>query len=333
MYKVKNKDNVFRIRDFTSSDNVDISRFEEMKNKQGEMQVQAQVCVLYHDEYHDIKTKLDSHESEVQRLKAMIEERESQIMKLKKENKEEVQVNSDEVMQLKEKISTMKEDHHKEVSKLHQENSKLEKTHREEISNLKETHANQLSAIDETHQKEIEKLNEQYNAKLDEVNDKLLNQIKEDKLSSDNLKDEIFTIRNEHAHEIDKLHQEKSNLEIAHSNEMRELEKVHHSEVLQLSEELSHVKQEHLQEINEKDKSHSDEVEKIRTYFLKVVTLDNTQDSSEIIELKKSIPAILKPFMRKHVKQLEEFEERKLLKEPEKIIKTHELSGKKEKEV
>ena len=88
----------------------------------------------------------------------------------------------------------------------------------------------------------------------------------------------------------------------------------------------------HLQEINEKDKAHSDEVEKIRTYFLKIVTLDNTEDTSSIIEIEKSVPSLFKPFMRKTMKHIEEFKEKKLLKEPEKIIKTHELSGKEKEE-
>lgn len=243
MYKVK--DNTFRVRDFTKKDNVDESKFVETTNQRGAPQMQTQVCVMYKDEYNDIKTKLDNHESEVESLNAIIKEQDSKIKELESKLDEKSHVNSDEVMQLNETISNMKEDHHKEVSK---------------------------------------------------------------------------------------LHQEKSNLEIAHSNEMRELEKVHHDEVLQLSEEVSQVKQEHLQEINKKDKAHSERVETIRSYFLKVVTLDNTEDTSEIIEIEKSVPAIFKPFMRKHVKQIEEFKERKLLKEPEKIIKTHELSGKKEKE-
>ena len=116
----------------------------------------------------------------------------------------------------------------------------------------------------------------------------------------------LLTMTKAHGDEIDTLHQEKSNLEIAHTNEMRELEKVHHDEVLQLSEELSQVKQDHLKEINKKDKAHSEHVEKIRSYFLKVVTLDNTEDTSNIIEIEKSVPSIFKPFMRNHMKQIEE---------------------------
>ena len=93
---------------------------------------------------------------------------------------------------------------------------------------------------------------------------------------------------------------------------------------------ISTLKQEHLEKINEKDKSHNDEREHIRNYFLKIVTLDNKEDVSELIEIEKSVPAILKPFMRKHVKQVEEMKERKLLKTPEMTINTYIESGEKE---
>jgi len=330
MYKVTNKDNVFRIRDFTSSDNVDMSNFTEGVNKKGAPQMQAQVYVFFEDEYTDIKTKLDSHESEVQHLKAMISERESQIVKLKKEIKDNDGASVDEVMQLREEISNMKEDHQKEVSHLHQEISHLEKSNMQAIEDLKETHTNQLSAIDETHQKEIEKLHSHYNAKLDEVNDKLLSEVQGNKQASDNLKDEMLTLTKAHKEEIEKLHQEKSNIEKTHASETLELEKAHSHDLEQLNEVISTLKQEHLQKINEIDKTHNDESVKIRNTFLKVVTLENTEDVSTLIEIEKSLPSILKPFMRNTVNMIEDFKEKKLLKEPEKIIKTYELSGEKE---
>ena len=52
----------------------------------------------------------------------------------------------------------------------------------------------------------------------------------------------------------------------------------------------------------------------------------------ELSEIKKSVPSLLKPFMRKHIKQIEDMQERKQTNKPEKIIKTYELSGEKEKE-
>lgn len=328
MYKANEK--AFRVQDFTSGDNVDISKFVEGVNQRGKKQLQAQVCVLYKDEYTSLNQELESLRSEVQRLKHDLNDNAMQIKKLEKEIKDNKRANVDEVMQLKEEKYTITQDHQKEVSNLHQVISNLEKTHLQEREQLKETHANQLLAIDETHQKEIETLKEQYNAKLDEVNDKLLSQVQANKQTSDNLQGQILAMTQDHQREIDKLHQDLQTLESEHANEKLELTNKHAYDIEQLNEVISTLKQEHLEKINEKDKSHNDEREHIRNYFLKIVTLDNKEDVSELIEIEKSVPAILKPFMRKHVKQVEEMKERKLLKTPEMTINTYIESGEKE---
>lgn len=242
MYKVK--DNVYRIRDFTSGDNVEESKFIEGTNQRGAPQMQAQVCVLFKDEYNILNEELETLKNEVNDLQSKINDKETQINELEKQIKESKRANIDEVIQLKENISNMKEDHQKEVSHLHQENTNLEKLH---------------------------------------------------------------------------------------ANEKLELEKIHHDEVLQLNEEKSQLIQDHLKEINEKDKVHSDEVETIRTSFLNLLTNVNAQDISEIKEIKSDVPSIFKPFMRKTMKKLDELEERKQINTPEKIVKTYELSGEKEK--
>lgn len=312
MYKVK--DNTYRLQDFTKKDNIDESKFVEVRNQRNNTRLQTLVYVMFKDEYFNLNLMLNNHESEVQHLKDMISERESQIMKLKNENKDNEGANVDEIMQLKEDKFNITQDLQKE------------------LEDLKEKHTNQLSAIDETHQKEIEKLNEQYNAKLDEVNDKLLSQVQANEQSSIKLKDEILTMTKAHSSEIEKLHHDLSNLENTHANEKLELTNAHHLEVSQLNEEISSIKQEHLQEINKKDKVHSDEVEKIRTSFLNLITSVNAEDISEIKEIRNDVPSIFKPFMRKTMRKLEELEERKQVSTPEKIIKTYELSGEKEKD-
>lgn len=312
MYKVKTKSDkeLYRIRDFTSGDKVDKSRFDEVFNTKGEKQLQTQVCVLYPDEYHDLKTTFDTHESEVQHLKAIIEERESQIKELKKQTNEKKQDNSDEVQQLRQEKSNIKE----------------------ELDTLKKTHANQVLDIYRKHNKETNELKDQYETKLDEVNDKLLSEVQANKQASDNLKDEIAS-----------LHQEKSNLEKTyledlktleseHANEILDITKAHHDEVMRLKEETSQIKEDHQKEMREIDKDHSDEVEHIRTTFLKLVTNENTQDINEINAIAGDVPSILKPFLRKHLTKLEDMKERKQSHEPERIINTYELSGKKEKE-
>lgn len=341
MYKVK--DNNFRIRDFTSGDHVNEDKFVEGVNQKGNKQLQAQVCVLFKDDYVSLNQELESLRDEVQRLKRDLNDKEMQIKTLEKQVKESKRANIDEVMQLKEDKFNIAQEHDKEVSKLHQEISNLEKSHLEELEQLKETHANEMLDIHEKHKKEIDKLNEQYNAKLDEVNDKLLSEVKANKQASDNLRDEMSTMTKTHEHETRSLNQDLTNLEKghledmkekekAHSNEILELTKAHQDEVNEIKEELSQVKQEHLVEINEKDKAHSDECEKIRHTFLGLITNENTHDRSEIKEIKKSVPSIFKPFMKKTMSMLDDFEEKKQSNAPEKIVKTYELSGEKEKE-
>ena len=312
MYKVKRKDNkeLYRIRDFTSGDKVDKSKFEEVINNKGEKQLQAKVHVLYQDEYASLNQDIAPLKEELDQLQSIINDKDSQIKALKKQINEKEHIDNDEVKQLKEDNFNIKH----------------------EFEQLKKTHANQILEIYNKHNKETNKLKEQYDTKLDELNDKLLSEVQANNQASDKLKDKITLLHQEKS-KIEKDYiEDLKTLESEHANEKIELTKAHQDEVTNLKEDISQIKQDHLKEINDNDKSHNDRHEKMRSYFLKVVTLDNKEDVSEIVEIEKSIPSLLKPFMRKHIKQVEDMKERKILKEPEKIIKTYELSGKKEKE-
>ena len=175
MYKVKTKSDkeVYRVRDFTSGDNVDASKFIESMSQRGEIQLQTSVCVLYKDEYNSLIQEIEPLKDKVKKLKISLNDKEIKIKKLEDKLEAKIQTSNDEVIQLKEDNFSMTQSHDKEVSKLRQEISRLEKSHLEEINKLKETHANQLLAIDETHKKEIEKIQSHNNAKLDEVNEKM----------------------------------------------------------------------------------------------------------------------------------------------------------------
>lgn len=258
MYKVKtnNDKKVYRVQDFTSGDNIEESKFVEGTNKKGAPQLQAQVCVLFKDEYTSLNQELESLKSEVQDLKTTLNDKEVQIQTLEKQIKESKRANMDEVMQLKEDNFNITQEHASETNKLHQEISNLEKSHLEDMK----------------------------------------------------------TIDN------------------AHANEILKLTKAHQDEVLQLNEEKSQIIQEHLKEINEKEQSYNDEREQIRTSFLNLLTNVNTEDISEINEIQRDVPSLLKPFLRSHMRKLEDLKERKQANTPEKIIKTYELSGEKEKE-
>lgn len=160
--------------------------------------------------------------------------------------------------------------------------------------------------------------------------------------------DEIIKLKDNHHRQIDRLKQEKSDiaqtrltlektqmrklkdLEKTHANKILTLTNKHNDEISQFKDDISDLKQYYLEEMRKKDNAHNDEREKIRTYFLKVVTKANKNDVDEIIELEETMPSIFKPLMRKHVKLIDKMKERKLLKEPEKIIKSYEISGQKE---
>ena len=308
MYKVK--DNTFRIQDFTKKDNIDESRFVEGKSQRGKPQLQAQVCVLFPDEYTSLNQDIAPLKEELEHLKSIIKDKDSQIETLEAQANEKEDIDVDEVQQLR------------------QEKSNKEK----ELDTLKKTHAKQVLDIYRKHNKETNELKDQYETKLDEINDKLLSEVQANKQASDKLKDEIASLHQEKS-TLEKTYLEDlKTLESEHANEILDITKAHHDEVMHLKEETSQIKEDHQKDLREIDKDHSDEVEHIRTTFLKLVTNENTQDINEINAIAGDVPSILKPFLRKHLTKLEDMKERKQSHEPERIINTYELSGKKEKE-
>lgn len=163
-------------------------------------------------------------------------------------------------------------------------------------------------------------------------------------------RDEIIKLKDNHHRQIYRLQQEKSDiaqarltLEKTQMRKLKDLEKVnedkiktlinkHNDEVSKLKDEKNKLDAYYLKEMRAQDNAHNDEREKIRTHFLKTVTLANKNDVDEILELEKTMPSLFKPFMRKHVKLIDKMKKRKLLEEPEKAITSYELSGEKEKE-
>ena len=283
MYKVKRKDNkeVYRIRDFTSGDKVDKSKFEEVINKKGEKQLQAQVYVLYQDEYTSLNQDIAPLKEEIEQLKSIINDKDSQIKALETQVNEKEDIDVDEVKQIKEDKSNMEK----------------------ELEQLKKTHANQVLNIYNDHNKENNELKKEYDTKIEGLNDKLLSEVQANKQESDKLNDEILSLNKEKS-KLEKTHLEDlKTIELNHANEMREI-----------------------------DNKHNDEVEHVRTTFLKLVTKENTQDIEEIKAIAGDVPRLLKPFLKNHLTKLDELKERKQSHEPERIINTYELSGKKEKE-
>lgn len=140
-------------------------------------------------------------------------------------------------------------------------------------------------------------------------------------------------IKEKESANIDKV----SQVNETNANKILDLTNKHHDEVSNLKDEISQLKEDnskldahYLDKMREQDKTHYKERETIRSYFIKLVTKANKEDNEKILELEKSIPSILKPFMKKHVNLLDEYKEKKLLNETEENIKSYVLSGQKE---
>ena len=243
MYKVKQ--NTFRIRDFTSGDKVDESKFIKGTNQRGNTQLQTKVCILYKDEYTALNQRIQSINNEVQEYERIIKNKDNQIKELNDKLAEKNQVNTNEVIQLT-----------KEKYNLNQEISNIEKAHLQELEKIKQTHRNQINDIHEKHTKEMESLQKEYTSKIDGLNNKLLDEVKANDKASNDLKKEIL-----------------------------DMTKAHQKEINQLQEYISQIKEDNLKEINKKDKAHNDEITKIKNTFLKLRINDNNEDIRDLLDI------------------------------------------------
>ena len=199
MYKVESQSNklLYRLQDFTKSDNVDESVFFEAKNSKGSMRLQCNVKVLHDNEYDAIIEEVEQANLKIEHLNAMLNKKNNEIKRLEGE------------------IDKLKRDNKDENEKQHQIDIKL----------LKETHEKQLLDIDKKQQMHVEKITAQYKTSVDELNDKLLSEIQANKQSSDKLKDEMLDITKQHVQEVEQLHEAISTLKQEHLKEINKLEK------------------------------------------------------------------------------------------------------------
>jgi len=323
MYKVQGRNNkvIYRLQDFTKNDNVDESMFEEGRNSQGTKRLQCTVKVLHTEEFEALQHKQTSLKEYVEDLQNKIKQKNVEIKRLEDKLKENEQAHEHELLQKTKYNYELLE----EVNGKHE---KLEKQHREDIEELKETHANQLLAIDETHRKQLQKLRSQYNAKLDEVNEHLFESVKangnaRDKLRVEMLqlkethKAEVLTLQSQHHHELEKVQH-------AHANELQTLEKQHTYDIDQLKQAVAEIKQEHLVKLNEIERSHIHEVENIRNNFLKLLATEHAKDMSDLNDC-AVLPFYIKPFIKAHLKALDEFKKRKYENTPQKIVESYDI--------
>lgn len=312
MYKVQSRNNkvVYRLQDFTKNDNVDESMFEEAKNNKGAMRLECQVFVLHAHEFEALQHKQDSMKAHVETL----------TDKIKQQN--------NEIKHLQDKVDEYERGHKDEEFNIMLETRKLEKQHQNELDKLRETHEKDLLDIDETHKENLKQMRAHYTAKLDDVNEHLFNSVKANNNMRDKYKAEMLNMKEAHKDEVVSLqrqhHEELETIQHAHANQIQELRNEHAYDINTLKTALADNKQKHLIEVNEINERHHVEVNEIRSSFLKLLANEHAQDMSDLNDC-EDVPFYIKPFVKAHMKALDEFKKRKYLNTPAKIVESYEL--------
>ena len=312
MYKVETKDNKlqYRLQDFTKNDNVDESVFVEGINNKGAKRLECQVFVLHAHEFEALQHKQDSMKAHVETL----------TDKIKQQN--------NEIKHLQDKVDEYERGHKDEEFNIMLETRKLEKQHQNELDKLRETHEKDLLDIDETHKENLKQMRAHYTAKLDDVNEHLFNSVKANGNARDKLRGEMVAMKQEHKDEVINLqkqhHNQLATIQHEHSNELQALRKQHEYDIDQLKQASAQIKQEHLVEVNEINERHHVEVDEMRAKFLKLLANEHAQDLSDLNDC-EDVPFYIRPFVKAHMKALDEFKKRKYLNTPQKIVESYEL--------
>lgn len=137
-------------------------------------------------------------------------------------------------------------------------------------------------------------------------------------------KDEEFNIVLETRKLEKQHHKQLETIQHEHSNELQALRKQHEYDIDQLKQASAQIKQEHLVEVNEINERHHVEVDEMRAKFLKLLANEHAQDLSDLNDC-EDVPFYIKPFVKAHMKALDEFKKRKYLNTPQKIVESYEL--------
>ena len=134
--KIRQYGDKFRIQDFTSKDNLDTTKFYEVRNKNGNKVLEGEVIILYEDEYATLIEENQSLKSSLEDYKSTINDKESTIQQLKGEKDAKDQSHNTKVNDLSNQISQLKEDIIELEKKHLQEKSNIQLEHQKEINDL-----------------------------------------------------------------------------------------------------------------------------------------------------------------------------------------------------
>ena len=312
MYKVQGRDNKerFRLQDFTKKDNVDIDKFVERRNRNGDKRLECDVIVMHPEELNAIYEERNKAKTDVEELQSKIIQKDIEIKRLEKEVAEHKRLNID-----------VKED-------LQDEKFDILAGHQITLAELNETHEKDLLNINKEHRKQLERMRSHYKQSNDELNDRLFNSVKANNDLRGKYKAEMLAMKDSHKDEVVNLqkqhHEELETIQHEHSNELQALRKQHEYDIDQLKQASAQIKQEHLVEVNEINERHHVEVDEMRAKFLKLLANEHAQDLSDLNDC-EDVPFYIRPFVKTHMKALDEFKKRKYLNTPQKIVESYEL--------
>lgn len=312
MYKVQGRDNKerFRLQDFTKKDNVDIDKFVERRNRNGDKRLECDVIVMHPEELNAIYEERNKAKTDVEELQSKIIQKDIEIKRLEKEVAKHKRLNID-----------VKED-------LQDEKFDILAGHQITLAELNETHEKDLLNIDKEHRKQLERMRSHYKQSNDELNDRLFNSVKANNDLRGKYEAEMLTMKDSHKDEVVNLqkqhHEELEKLQHEHSNELQTIRDQHTYDIDTLKTAFADNKQEHLIEVGKLNEKHHDEVDEIRSSFLNLLTLEHSQDIADFNECGE-LPFYVRPFAKRFMKSFDEFKKRKQMNTPKKIVETYEL--------
>lgn len=134
--KIRQYGDKFRVQDFTSKDNLDTTKFHEVRNKNGNKILEGKVIILYEDEYDMLIQENQSIKTSLKDNQSTINDNESTIQQLKKEIDAKDQSHNTKVNDLSKQISQLKEDIGELEKKHLQEKSNIQLKHQKELNDL-----------------------------------------------------------------------------------------------------------------------------------------------------------------------------------------------------
>lgn len=189
---------------FNKSDNLDLTKFYEVKNKKGRKQKECDVIILYSDEFDKLQQLQEDNNA------------------LKKEE-EEFKTNLDDLnYKIKQQQAHIKQlqEHNKKLAtdNIHQLDKK-QLEHQEEIHQLKEEHHQEKEQLKQQHYQELMQKEREYNTQKEQLKEEYYTQ-------KDKIKDNILALRINDQRHIDTMITDIKNLTLMQRIRKKQFNKI-----------------------------------------------------------------------------------------------------------